>query len=198
MSRFGWVAGAVLGALLATGCGSGGGGGGASARAKPSNGSAAPTGSASPTGAFGKEQAAADVAAATAAADLGQSEEAEFATPDPTHPKGELRAEILACVAPWQTTVLAGDAVKGYEATIATLERRGWKLGERRQADMLTQTTLTKQGWTVLAGRYDFAGGKLAGLGMPDMLSFMALDQSCREFTDAELEDAFKDDEAQG
>ncbi|MFD6887947.1 hypothetical protein [Streptomyces sp. NPDC059957] len=102
-------------------------------------------------------------------------------------------------MAPWQASVLARDAVKGYEATIATLERRGWKRGERRQVDMLTHTTLTKQGWTVLARRYDFSGGKGPGLGMPDMLSFMATDQACGErFTDAELEEAFEDDEAQG
>ncbi|MCX5407568.1 hypothetical protein OHA37_27360 [Streptomyces sp. NBC_00335] len=217
MRRNGWAAGALLGAMaamvatLATGCGTAGDGGSADASAKASaqasTKASAPAsastsgGSASPavTGAFGKEQAAADVVAATAAADLGQSGETATATPDPADPKAKRRAEVLACAAPWQTTVPAGDAVKAYEATIATLEQRGWKRGERRQVDMLTQTTLTKQGWTVLARRYDFSGGKGAGMGMPDMLSFMATDQACAErFTDAELEDAFKDDEAQG
>lgn len=193
MRRTGWTAGAVLGALLMTGCGPDGPAAGASA-SHPAWASASV--SAEPAGPFGKEGAAADVAAATAAAGLNQPAAEATPTPTPGDPdpeKAKRRAELLACAAPWQTMDRVADPVKAYEATITTLEQRGWKRGDRRQVDMLTQTTLTKQGWTVLASRYDFSAGKGSGTGMPDILSFMATEQACEgRFTDAELEEAFK------
>lgn len=194
MRRSGWAAGVLLGAMVVTGCGTAGDGGSADASAKASASASASGASASPAGAFGKEQADADLVAATGAAGLGPSKDGDLATPDPAGPKGKRRAEMLACMAPWQTTLPARDAVKGYEATIAALEQRGWKRGERRQEDMLTQTTLTKQGWSVLARRYDFSAGKGSGLGMPDILSFFASDLACEgRFTETEMEEAFKD-----
>ncbi|MFZ3469945.1 hypothetical protein ACODT3_27265 [Streptomyces sp. 4.24] len=205
MRRSVWVAGAVLGALLVTGCESGAPAGAppAAESASPpaSPGAKAPTGSAAPEGPFGKEQVAADIAAATAAADLDDPEASTVASPSPgelTADKEKLRAAMLACVVPWQTMERLPDTVKAYEATITGLEQRGWKRGERTQHDMLTHTPLTKQGWTLFARRYDFSAGKGSGLGMPDMLSFMATEQACEgRFTEAEMEEAFKDSRGQ-
>ncbi|MFD9305206.1 hypothetical protein ACFWCB_21515 [Streptomyces sp. NPDC060048] len=194
--------GAVLGALLVTGCEKEAPAGSPAASASASAGAGSATGSAAPAGAFGREQVAADVAAATAAAGMGRPGTAVTAAPSPTDPgtaKGDLRAAMLACAVPWQTMEPLPDPVKAYEATITTLEQRGWKRGDRHQQDMLTHTSLTKQGWTVLARRYDFSAGKGSPMGMPDMLSFMATDQACEgRFTDAEMEEAFRDEDPQG
>lgn len=199
------MAGAVLGALLVTGCESGAPAGAppAAESASPpaSPGAKAPTGSAAPAGPFGREQAAADIAAATAAAGLAEPDPSDIVSPsagEPATDKEKRRAAMLACVAPWQTMERLPDTVKAYEATITGLEQRGWERGERTQHDMLTHTPLTKQGWTLFARRYDFSAGKGSGLGMPDMLSFMATDQACEgRFTEAEMEEAFKDDPGQ-
>ncbi|MCX4778077.1 hypothetical protein [Streptomyces sp. NBC_01264] len=220
MRRSGWTAGVVLGALLVAGCGADGGSA-SPAREKPSspskspNGAAAPTGSAasagagaspaasgaSPgaTGAFGKEQAAADVVAATTAAGLPQPEADATAFPSPTGVAADVagrRAELLACMVPWQTMERVEDPEKAYTATIAELERLGWKAGgDPFQENMLSQVSLKKQGWVLFARRYDFSAGKGSGTGMPDMLSFFASDLACEgRFTEAEMEEAFKDE----
>ncbi|MFE2286102.1 hypothetical protein ACFXDJ_18265 [Streptomyces sp. NPDC059443] len=210
MRGIGWTAtaaaGAVLGALLVTGCGqdgpSGGQAGGPTAsvqsKAKPSTGSGSEPGSASPAtsaGAFGKKQAAADIAAATGVAGLNQAmattevpSRADAATED-----GKRRADRLACETPWTTMEPLPDSRKAYEATVAALVQRGWKPGERRQDGKLTTTALTKQGWTLLAQRYDFSTGKEAELGMPDVVSFTATEQACEApFAEAEKEAASK------
>lgn len=200
----GAAAGAVLGALLVTGCGAHGTPA-ASAGAKPQTGSATPGPSggsaATPAGAFGREQAAADITAATTAAGLAQPKEDAVPSPSPSAgqpvtDKDARRAELAACMAPWTSADLIEDPEKAYAATIAALERRGWKAdGGSRQLDMLTQTRLTKQGWVLFARRYDFSGGKGSGMGMPDLLSFFASDLACEgRFTDAEMEAALKEE----
>ncbi|MBT2449951.1 hypothetical protein J7F03_23325 [Streptomyces sp. ISL-43] len=199
-TKAGAVSGAVLGALLVTGCEKAAPAGAPDASASASAQAKSPTGSAAPAGAFGKEQAAADVTAATGAAGLDQPKESVTTAPSPVDPAtatatDKRRAELLACTAPWQSMERMPDPGKAYEATVEALQQRGWKAGERLRHDMLTQTVLTKQGWTVLARRYDFSAGKGSGMGMPDMLSFMATEQACEgRFTDAEMEDLLKDE----
>ncbi|MCJ0867887.1 hypothetical protein [Streptomyces sp. AP-93] len=195
------------------------GGPAASAGTAGQGGSAAPTGSGVPTGpgvptapaasaaasgapgvpgVFGKEQAAADIAAATAAGGLPQPGAAATASPAPTGADAEAdvrRAEMAECMAPWQTMERVADPEKAYTATIAELERRGWKAaGDRSRHDMLSQVTLKKQGWILFARRYDFSAGKGSGMGMPDMLSFFASDLACEgRFTEAEMAEALQE-----
>ncbi|MBT2472547.1 hypothetical protein J7E97_33020 [Streptomyces sp. ISL-66] len=208
MRRIGWTAGAALGALLVTGCGPDGGTGGgssaspsvsasvsasASGQAKPSD-PAASAASGTP-GAFGREQAAADITAATTATGLPQPEEPATASPSPGQPvtaEGERRAEIFACMAPWQTMEPVEQPESAYAATVAVLEQRGWKIdGKQLQEDGLTQIKLKKEGWVLFARRYDFSGGKGPTTGMPDMLSFFASDLACEgRFTEADMEAA--------
>ncbi|CAM5427210.1 hypothetical protein SAVIM338S_02407 [Streptomyces avidinii] len=217
MRRIGWTAGAVLGALLVTGCGpdgpAAGAAGGAPASASATgSASAAASGPATPAasaasgasgapGAFGRKEAAADIAAATTATGLPQPEEdPSTASPAPSPGQSltaedERRAEIFECMAPWQTMEQVAKPEEAYAATIAVLEQRGWKIdGKQLQQDMLTQTKLKKQGWILFARRYDFSHGKGPTTGMPDMLSFFASDLACEgRFTDTEMTELLKD-----
>lgn len=205
MRRIGWTAGAVLGALLVTGCGpdgrAAGPGGGSSASASASAPAQAKPADPAAPAAFGRVQAAADITAATTATGLPQPEEdPSTASPSPSPGKSltaedERRAEIFECMAPWQTMEPVEKPEEAYAATIAVLEQRGWKIdGKQLQQDMLTQTKLKKEGWILFARRYDFAHGKGPTMGMPDMLSFFASDLACEgRFTDTEMTELLKE-----
>lgn len=206
MRRIGWTAGAVLGALLVTGCGPDGRAAGAGAApSAPASASVSASAPAKPAGAaasgapaaFGREQAAADITAATTATGLPQPEK-RTTSPIPVQPttaQDKRRAEGLACTVVWETLEPVARPEEAYSATIAVLEQNGWKIdGKQLKQDALTQTKLKKRGWVLFSRRYDFSTSEGPTKGMPDMMSIIASDLSCEgRFTDTELTELLKE-----
>ncbi|MFD7321031.1 hypothetical protein ACFV9D_08040 [Streptomyces sp. NPDC059875] len=176
------AAAAIL-ALSTTGCG-------AAEEAGPPASSA----SASPPGkgkGFGRAAVQADIDAATAAAGLpasGWPEPLPSSTPAGATEKDRLKARAAACSAHWMEAGRkvreGGDPRAKFDATVAALGERGWRVTTDRREEELGEEgamvgiTLKKSGWSLL-GRHT--------TGALDMVSFQATEDACmNKFTEAE------------
>ncbi|MFE5482338.1 hypothetical protein [Streptomyces sp. NPDC056527] len=178
------AAAAIL-ALTTTGCG-----------AAEEDGPPASSAAGSPPGegkGFGRAAAQADIDAATSAAGLpasGRPEPLTSSTPAVATEKDRLKARAAACSAHWMAAGLelgeGGDPRAKFDATVAALGERGWRVTREPREEQLgkegtmVSLTLKKSGWSLM-GRHT--------AGALDMVSFQATEDACmNEFTEADWE----------
>ncbi|MEU6877282.1 hypothetical protein [Streptomyces sp. NPDC046712] len=140
---------------------------------------------------FGRAAAQADIDAATSAAGLpasGRPEPLPSSTPAGATEKDRLKARAAACSAHWMgagpEVGEGGDPRAKFDATVAALGERGWRVTTKQREDKLgkegtmVSLTLKKSGWSLM-GRHT--------AGALDMVSFQATEDACMNgFTEAE------------
>ncbi|MFD9030505.1 hypothetical protein ACFVZW_04960 [Streptomyces sp. NPDC059567] len=154
----------------------------------------------SPGKGFGRAESQADIDAATSAAGLpasGRPEPLPSTTPAGATEKDRLKARAAACSAHWmgvgREVGEGGDPRAKFDATLAELKERGWRVTTDRRADelgkegALVTIWLEKSGWSLM-GRH--------GTGALETVSFQATEDACmNKFTEAEWKSMMSADE---
>ncbi|MEU9703699.1 hypothetical protein [Streptomyces sp. NPDC047981] len=142
-------------------------------------------------GKFDRVAAQADLDAAASAAglpDSGRSEGSPSPAPAGATEKERLKARAAACSARWgaygRELAEAGDRRRKFDATVAELVARGWRVTTERNEEKLPDegavviTVLKKSGWSVEARHVT---------GALEMLVFQASEDACMNgFTEAD------------